>query len=482
MSVRVSGHPVAPWVVACVVVAVIALAVAFAPLSVALVVVGACAAAVLVRRYGAAHGVWYLILLTIPIKEPLSFDVHGTVSLYPVDVLLFALCGALLLRHGYKEVWRHSHTLRPLLAIVVLSVVGLYGASNVFWGVASIYRIAVQMAIFLTALLLVRDSADARRSLVFVALSLVAPVVYGFYQASLPFGAPVPDWGPHATAYDLFGVPFFRVFSTMNHPLNFSHYLTTGVGLCLGMAVRARSPRARGLLVLTAGAAAVCNLFTYSAGGLVGMLAAVIAVIIMSRSRRLMAAAVVVIVALALAAPPALTAKIDRLLSGRSITTAARLVTYHQSFLVLRDHPILGVGWGGIWGAFSGQYRLTRADAVAFGSENYFLHRAVATGALGLLFYVLVLVYYARNLRGMRALEEDDERLAQLRVGMAAAALAFFAQAQFIPAANISTNSVLWLFFALAEKLGGAGAVRSPVALPAELPGGPGEVAEGEET
>ncbi len=461
MTVRVLGHDVAPWVAIAVVVAAVAAAVAFSPLPVSLVVIGGSAAAVLVRRYGLSHGVWYLILLTIPVKEPLSFDVHGTVSLYPVDVLLFALCGALLLRHGYKEVWRRSRTLRPLLAIVVLSVVGLYGASNVFWGVASIYRIAVQLATFVTALLLVRDAADARRSLIFVALSLVAPVLYGFYQASLPFGAPVPDWGPHATAYDLFGVPFFRAFSTMNHPLNFSHYLTIGVGLCLGLAVHARSPRVRGLLVLTAGAAAVCNLFTYSAGGIVGMLAAVIAVVIMSRSRKLMAAAAVVVVALALTSPPALTAKIDRLLSGRSITTAARLVTYHQSFLVLRDHPILGVGWGGVWGAFSGQYRLTRADAVAFGAENYFLYRAVATGAVGLLLYLLALVYYVRNLRAMGGLERDDERLIQLRVAMVAASFAFFAQAEFIPAANISTNSILWLFLALAERLGDPGSVRA---------------------
>ncbi len=344
-------------------------------------------------------------------------------------------------------------SLRLIGAITLLSLVGLYSASNVFWGVASVYRIVMQLAVFALATSIVRTPEDARRALVAVAASLFVPALYGFYQASLPYGAPVPDWGYQTTAYDLRGTPFLRVFATMDHPLHFSHYMSIAFGLSLGLAAGARSAARRAALLGLAGLGAAANLLTYSASGLVGIFASLVAVVVVLRSRRLVAALVIVIVALVLLSPPPLVAKIERLFTGDAATTAARLVTYDQSFMILRDHPLIGVGWGGVQSAMRGEYRITRADPVAYTAENYFLQRAVALGLVGLSLYVALLVRFFRDVRFLRGDRAGAPDRAWIGTALLTGGVAFLVQAQLIPAANVSTNSVLWLFFAIAETL-----------------------------
>ena len=450
-----------PWPYVSLSVVAAALAVAYAPVAAAFVVSGAFLASFLVWRFGIFYGLWYLALVALPLRQPLSLDVHGTVSVCLVDVLLFVLLGAVLVRSGVRKLWARSATFKILALILFLSAAGLYSATRVFWGVASVYRLLVQLAVFVVAVHLVRDERDALRSLIAVVAGLVVPVAYGFYQASLPFGAPVPDWGYVTTAYDLTGAPFLRVFSTMNHPLNFSHYLTTGIGLCLGMAVGAAGRRLSAILVSIAAVTAFMNLFTYSAGGLLGMAVTIAVLVVLARSARLTWFVLFLAAVLVVTAPPALVAKIDRLVTGQSVATAARLVTYQQSFMILRDHPLLGVGWGGIRGALEGAYRLTRADPVAFGAENYFLQRAIALGLVGLFLYVALLWKYVRNVREMGGLERERGGWRPVRMGVVAATFGFFVQAQFIPTANVSTNSVLWLLLAIAD-VAGAGGVPSP--------------------
>jgi hypothetical protein len=53
----------------------------------------------------------------------------------------------------------------------------------------------------------------------------------------------------------------------------------------------------------------------------------------------------------------------------------------------------------------------------------------------------------------MATLIRGDVAIDALRLGMLTAAIAFLVQGQLIPAVNVSTNSVLWLLFAVAESL-----------------------------
>jgi len=182
------------------------------------------------------------------------------------------------------------------------------------------------------------------------------------------------------------------------------------------------------------------------------------------RSKGLIAALVAVIVALVLLAPPPLVAKVERMFTGDAATTAARLVTYEQSFMVLRDHPLLGVGWGSVGSAMRGQYRITRADPVAHTSENYFLQRAVALGFVGLSLYVALIVRFFRDVIVLRRDGGGASDRARVGTALLVGGVAFLVQAQLIPAASVSTNSALWLFFAIAETLRRAAGGREAVA------------------
>ena len=442
-----------PWPYVCAFVVGIIAAVVSAPAIAVLAVTGAALASFLIWRFGALRGLWYLVILTLPLKEPLSFEIFGTVSVCVADIVLVLLFARVLTSFGFRALWKGSTSFRIELAVIALSVASLYTATRFFWGVASVYRIAMLLAVFTIARVLVRDREEALRTLLFVALSLVAPIALGLYQATLPFGAALPEWGGSWTAYDASGNPSNRVFSTFSHPLNFSHYLTIGFTMCLGLAAGLKRGRVRVGLIVLAALAALCNLYTYSAGGILGMLVSVILLVFLLRSARLVVVALLVLVVAALVAPPALVAKVDRLFSGEALTAAARLVTYEQSFRIIRDHPLFGVGWGGIRTSLEGAYRVSRADPVAFTAENYFLQRAIALGIVGLGLYVGLIVTFVRNVRLAARELRSSGRLDPVVLALVVGAAAFFVQAQVIPATDVSTNSVLWLFFAVAEAL-----------------------------
>ena len=439
-----------PWPSVVLVLVALTLGVAFAPLGVALGIVGAAAGAVLIWRFGAREGLWFLLLVSIPLREPLSIDIVGTASLFPTDLLLFALLVVAIRREGLRSTWRESPAFRIGLFIIVLSLPGLVTASRLFWGVNAVYRIAGQVAMLFVARSMVRTGRDAGRALVAVMVGLIPIIIYGFYQASLPYGADLPDWSQHYPAWDALGRKSVRIFATFRHPLHLAHYLAIGLGLSLGLLSSSLKRGLKRFLLLIGAAGAVCNLFTSSIGGLLGMFAAVVTTIVLERRRRIVFLAPVLLVALLLVAPPALTTKLGRVLTGQATTGAARMVTYGQSIAVLRDSPLLGVGWGNVRSALEHDYRVTRAEAVAFAAENYFLQRGVALGLPGVVLALLLCVLFFRNAVRPRGELPDGE---WPRAGVLTAGVAFYVHALFFPAAYPAGNYVLWLLFAIAERM-----------------------------
>lgn len=439
-----------PWPLVAVALAGLAVAAAAAPLTTALAVCSAALIAVLVWRFGGTEGLWYLFLATIPFREPLSVDVHGTVSLFFGDVLLLALVASVAYRSGVSELWRRSPVFKIGVGVVALSAVGLFTATRFFWGVATIYRIVGQLAVFYVASHLIRSPREAARSLLAVLLGLVPAIVYGLHQASLPFEADLPDWANKLTAWDPSGQRHIRAFSTFDHPLRFSHYLSIGLGIGLGLAASRLSRRVRLLCLAIGAAAAYAGLFTYSLGGIVGVMAGAVTVLIVRLRRAAFVAAPLVFAALLVLSPAALMRKADRVLAGEAATTAARLISYGQAAAILRDRPITGVGWGGIRTSLEHEYRVARGTAIAFGAENYFLQRGMALGFPGLLLYAVLFFLFFRN--GLKG-RGDAPDASWPRAAILAGGVAFYIQAQAIPGTSATSNYVLWLLFAAAERM-----------------------------
>jgi O-antigen ligase len=446
-----------PWPLVTAAVVALTAAAARAPLAAAAAVSSAALIALLVWRFGGREGLWYLFLAAIPFREPLSIDVHGTVSLFFGDVLLLALVVSVAHESGVTGLWRRSLVFKLGLAVLALSLVGLFTASRFFWGVASVYTIVGQLAVFYVASNLVRTPREALRSLTAVVLGLVPAVVYGLYQASLPFGAALPDWATSQTAWGPTGERNLRVFSTFRHTLHYAHYLSLGFGLALGLA---GSRLARGLrfLCFTVGvAAAYAAFFAYSIGGILAVVAAAVTVLLVRWRRAAVVLVPVTIALLLILSPDALMRKFDRVLTGEATTGAARLITLGQAAAVLRDHPLTGVGWGGIRSSLEHEYRVTRGTAIAYTAENYFFQRGMALGFPGLALYVVLFVLFFRSALRARG---DTPEAPWPRAAVLAGGVAFYLQAQAIPATQATANYVLWLLFALAERMDAAPAGR----------------------
>ncbi len=441
------GKSAGMWILLAGVLALLALAVNAAPLSTAIGVVAVVAGVALSRRFGPFEALWYVFVASIPLREPLSFDFHGTVSLCASDVLLLWLVVASVRRGGFRDMWRERRTLHIAAAIVLLSIAGLFTASHFFWGVASIYRIIGQIAVFIVATTVVRDGRQATRALLAVLAGLVPAIVYGFYQALLPFGADLPDWGNRLIAHGFHGERNLRVFSTFKHTLLFSHYLSTGVGIAIGLLASRLSRGLRVLVALLAIAAVYCNFFTYSIGGLIGMTAGVVTALVIGWGRRAIIFLLLFFVLLTAFAPAAFLNKAERVFKGEATTGVARLVTYSQAFAVMRAHPFVGVGWGGIRRALEHDYQVTRAHVVAFGAENYFLQRGMALGIPGIILYVALAVIFFLGMIRSRG------RPGWPRTAMLAGGVAFYVQAQSFPAAETPGNYLLWMLFALAASM-----------------------------
>jgi O-antigen ligase len=254
----------------------------------------------------------------------------------------------------------------------------------------------------------------------------------------------------HFSAWDAAGRRSVRIFSTFGHPLHLSHYMSIGFGMALGLASSTLSKGHRWLLVLIGLTAAFCNLFTSSVGGLLGMSGVVLTTMILHRRRRIVLFAPVLLVALLLVAPPVMMNKLGRVLTGQATSGAARMVTYTQAFEVVRDNPLLGVGWGGVRTALEHDYRETRADAVAFTAENYFLQRAVALGIPGFLLVVLLCILFFRNAILPRGQLPDPS---WPRAAILTAGVAFYLQGQTFPTGYMSGILILWLLIASAERM-----------------------------
>ncbi|HMB71383.1 MAG TPA: O-antigen ligase family protein, partial [bacterium] len=428
--------------------AALALTVAFFPLQVAFLVPTLAGVGALSWRFGVRRGLWYLFLVTVPLRQPLGYDVFGTTTLFLSDALLYLQFIAMLRDRGLPGIWRGSSVFRVGVVILAISALGLYSAQSLVQGVAQLQRLVGQLMVFCLARHLVRDGREAACTLLAFLAGMLPATVCGFYQTTIPVDASnFAQWAKVPLAHDAEGRSFIRVFSTFDHSLRFSHALTTAFGLALGMASDRSSPLVRPALVGLALAFAACNLFTYSLSGVLSMVLAAGVLLVITLGARSLLLAPLLLLALLVVTPNAVIYKATQMATGESTSSLARIVTYQRTFMALADHPLTGLGWGSIGETVLQDYRVAKLESIGVGAENWWLHRGLALGLPGLALYGFLAFQFGRRVTRRR--RSGDRQWP--RRGLLVGGMAYFAQAMLYPAAGFEAGYVLWLLFALAE-------------------------------
>ncbi|MEZ5064392.1 MAG: O-antigen ligase family protein [bacterium] len=425
--------------------AVIALGVAYAPAATGILIPLTVVAAGLAWRYGAARGLWYAFLISIPLRQPLGYDLFGTTTVFLSDLILYALFLSVLSRSEVVSLWRQSRQGRVGLGILLLSIPGLYTAASLVQQVATIQRLVGQLMVLYLVRHFVRDPREAVRTLGAFLIGMLPAIAFGFYQTTISVGASnFGDWADVPLAHDETGRSYVRVFSTFDHSLRFSHALTVSFAVSLGLAMRATGARRIVLLAITI-ASAACNAATYSISGVLGMAAALGAAVLIRFGRKALLALPILAIAAWVLLPDAMIYKASQMVTGESTSTLSRLVTYHRTVLVLADHPLTGLGWGSIGADVFRDYRIARSESIGVGAENWWLHHGLALGIPGLILAGMILVFFFRD--ATRHAREWP------RTAILVGGLGYFVQAMLYPSAGFVAGYVLWILIGLSERM-----------------------------
>jgi len=350
--------------------------------------------------------------------------------------------------NGFRRILRASPSFRIGAFLAALTVAGLYTATRLVWGIAFALHELSQVAAFYVAWHVIRTGRDARLTLLAFVVGLLPAVALGLQQSSMPVRFFQETVGSvPAIAWDEAGNPHVRVFSTFEHPLHFSHALSTAVGLGAG-SWREASPGAGFAVLAVVAAIGYCNQYTYSIGGLLGTAAGLLAAVF------------------PVAPAVARAARAGRA-PGLRPRGAARLPAAHRVQLLgqephhrgppgdllpdVRGPPgpsRAGRGWGSIRTTLEQDYRITREKMVAFTAENYFLQRALASGLVGLGLSIALCLLFFRNARARAPDDPSPWPRSALLAGSGV-----LRAGPVHPGGGPTSRYVLWTLFALAERM-----------------------------
>lgn len=331
-------------------------------------------------------------------------------------------------RAGQPLVWSGVSTCAT--ALVLAGAVSVLGSARPLTSAAELARILAAMLMFVVVEQLADSAPRARRLLLAVYLSALAPLAVVVVQALTSNGVMVTD-----------GVS--RVRGTFVHPNALGLYLVLLILTSTALARHVRLRLRLALLVVVAAGSAGLVL-SYSRGAWVALVAGLL-VIGVVQSKRLIAA-MVAAVALVLVLFPSTQARLTDLDEGRTDRGTAgnsfvwRVDYWQQALALPGDNPLSGIGLK------MTQYTTSEAKA----PHNDFLRVYVEAGVLGLTAYLALLGALARRARSaLRRTAGTGRGLERgLAVGFAGCLGAF---AVFSIGGNVvSQVVVLWYFLTLA--------------------------------
>lgn len=407
------------------------------------------------------------ILIALPASLGLIYHpvLFRTLQFNSAEVLLVMACASI----GLRAVWRLAldrSTLRPFLTDAWSSVKSGFGPIAIAW-----------LALGVLSLFTLVDPAVRHDSIRDFRWTILEPVIYLFllrWYLRRPFdrrlifvsyiaaAALVAVYGLARLAgghgLDVEGV--VRVAGTFPHPNDLALYLERPVvaAIALVFCFRARFSLWWLVPLIPAG---IVLVLTFSRGALVGAAVAAVVIVWLGQRHKLAAVAGGACIAAGAALAAVASGRILNLASGGS--GSMRIDIWHSAILMIRDHPIFGIGPDQFLYQYAPRYIAPQAWPERFTSHphNLILDIWLRLGIMGLVVAVLYVIVLLRRARRLIALESAIG-LAAFAALLAGTIHGMVDNGYFLPGLALA----FWLCSALIDlETGHAGAHESP-ALP----------------
>ncbi len=266
-------------------------------------------------------------------------------------------------------------------------------------------------------------------------VALLGIIQYFFIDISMP-----SSW-LDSNLYE--GFRYKRVFSTFINPNVLAGYLIFVVSLSVSTLYSKYSYPVLGLAVL-------CLIFTFSRGGWIGTVIAVITVTMLKKEFKLLSIVCISSVCLLLGFWSLILGRINGVLDFKDSTLRYRLEIWKTALSILKEHPLIGCGFGTAWKAIPGFS--SSINALVGHAHNLYLNFAMETGIIGLTAFLGFSI--SRISRGFKKLGtlQGIERDVVIGIIGGLMGTAFHGTVDAVPLAP-QLGIVIWTFLGLMELL-----------------------------
>jgi len=332
-----------------------------------------------------------------------------------------------------------------IVLLVVLSAASIWGAPDRDYSIYNYYHLMGRYILLYYLVINNIYSIDQVRRLIYTLLvSAFFVAVYGFYQYFYGVDISAFHWVDSKQFPDL----KMRVFSTLYNPNLLAGFLVTIMAIAGGLGLSAYRIKVKlvffGLIMVMG----VCLVLTYSRGAWLSLLVVLVTFGVLY-NRKLLWLLVLVPVVLMLGHDVFLERMLS-IINPTDTSTTVRLALWRSTLTMIRDHPLLGIGWGSYLLVYPHyNFFVYNCGNKIVHAHNMYLHIAAEIGIPGFLVFLTLLLGHIRNAYRL-AIGFADRWGAGLMLGILAAllGLAIGGFTDYV-LFNIQMAMIFWLLNAL---------------------------------
>lgn len=429
---------------------------------------------------------WFLCLLvlSVPFWIGMHIDYHKTpfgrsTFGFPLHFSFIPLAALYLIWASRRVLWKtpapiSTRGLLPLAGLLGAGVVSVLVAGEPWFAVFDLFALATSMLIFIYAASEIRELKDLRLVVVLLAGAAAMQAILALAQCLTGSTLGLDFFRATRTLYGFSGLETLtRVGGLVGHPNQLALFFDLLLPLSVSLLFLPMRAGLKFLLLAAVFLEVLALGVTYSRGGIVSSLLAIVFILLFHWSKRIglvraifavLFAAVLSMVVLVTVPNP-----LQKGLLRTEQTAYGRVPLIKVALNVIRHHPAFGVGLNNF--VYAGrQYDQTPEQLISSWNSpvhNLFLFIAGEIGLVGLIFFLIFVISALTAL--LPALRSPDPFFLCAGVGLLAGLVAFFAHAQ-VDYTIWTQNRLLWFLLGLAISMGRM--AKAPLQTPPAAPAG----------